>query len=172
MLDGFVQLHPVVLSWSIWARLCYTFSVFGAATVLAACIGLPQDGKSASWGKLCKYEHCALPHAILASCISLGKGLVLLCSSLRKLALVWQVVGERSEEAATRMHLWLERTAFYKVPKSHQDEVADECLKPFEQVDYPSFHVCACQWSKCHNDRWQPLYHRVLVCGKMCTLSG
>lgn len=48
--------------------------------------------------------------------------------------MVWQVVGERSEPAATRMHLWLERTAFYKVPKSHQDEVADECCKPFEQV--------------------------------------
>ena len=41
---------------------------------------------------------------------------------------------ERSESAATKMHLWLERTAFYKVPKSHQDEVSDECQKPFDQV--------------------------------------
>ncbi len=47
---------------------------------------------------------------------------------------------ERSEPAATRMHLWLERTAFYKVPKSHQDEVAEECHKPFEQVRHPSVH--------------------------------
>lgn len=49
-------------------------------------------------------------------------------------ALSPQVVGEQSESAATKMHLWLERTAFYKVPKSHQDEVADQCQKPFEQV--------------------------------------
>jgi len=44
------------------------------------------------------------------------------------------VVGERSEPAAAKLHLWLERTAFYKVPKSHQDEVSDQCQKPFEQV--------------------------------------
>lgn len=54
------------------------------------------------------------------------------------------MVGERSEPAATRMHLWLERTAFYKVPKSHQDEVAEQCHKPFEQVErlMPSSVVC------------------------------
>lgn len=45
-----------------------------------------------------------------------------------------QVVGERSEPAAAKLHLWLERTAFYKVPKSHQDEVSEQCQKPFEQV--------------------------------------
>ena len=45
-----------------------------------------------------------------------------------------QVVGERSESAAAKLHLWLERTAFYKVPKSHQDEVAEQCQKPFDQV--------------------------------------
>ncbi len=44
------------------------------------------------------------------------------------------MVGERSEPAAAKLHLWLERTAFYKVPKSHQDEVSDQCQKPFEQV--------------------------------------
>ena len=58
---------------------------------------------------------------------------------LTKSNLVWQVVGERSEPAATKMHLWLERTAFYKVPKSHQDEVAEQCRKPFEQVECPRF---------------------------------
>ena len=53
-----------------------------------------------------------------------------------------QVVGERSESAAAKLHLWLERTAFYKVPKSHQDEVAEQCQKPFDQVWLCSyFHV-------------------------------
>ena len=45
-----------------------------------------------------------------------------------------QAVLEGSEAAAAKMHFWLERTAFYKVPKSHQDEVAEQCHKPFEQV--------------------------------------
>ena len=50
------------------------------------------------------------------------------------LSACWQVVHERNEVAAAKMHFWLERTAFYKVPKSHQDEVAEQCHKPFEQV--------------------------------------
>ena len=48
--------------------------------------------------------------------------------------LVLQIVGHHNEEAAARMHAWLERTSFFKVPRSHQDEVADQCGKLFEQV--------------------------------------
>lgn len=78
-----------------------------------------------------------------------GISLILLCCHLDKLVLVWQVIVERSEPAATRMHLWLERTAFYKVPKSHQDEVAEECHKPFEQVKPSQFlhlHIANQRW--------------------------
>ncbi|KAL3145375.1 hypothetical protein ABBQ38_001625 [Trebouxia sp. C0009 RCD-2024] len=74
--------------------------------------------------------------------LTLQKALTRLAPTCRKLwnhidwisGTVAQVVGERSEPAATKMHLWLERTAFYKVPKSHQDEVAEQCRKPFEQL--------------------------------------
>lgn len=79
-----------------------------------------------------------------------GCSLVPVVSTPDELTLVCQVVGERSEAAATKMHLWLERTAFYKVPKSHQDEVADECLKPFEQVCHSRFHICLCPLRECH----------------------
>ena len=48
--------------------------------------------------------------------------------------LMLQIVGHHNEEAAARMHAWLERTSFFKVPRSHQDEVADQCGKLFEQV--------------------------------------
>ncbi|KAL0053903.1 hypothetical protein WJX82_000883 [Trebouxia sp. C0006] len=74
--------------------------------------------------------------------MTLQKALTRLAPTCRKLwnqmdwitATVAQVVGERSEPAAAKLHLWLERTAFYKVPKSHQDEVSDQCQKPFEQL--------------------------------------
>ena len=52
--------------------------------------------------------------------------------------LVLQIVGHHNEEAAGRMHAWLERTSFFKVPRSHQDEVADQCGKLFEQVGISS----------------------------------
>lgn len=55
-----------------------------------------------------------------------------------------QVVGERSEPAAAKLHLWLERTAFYKVPKSHQDEVSEQCQKPFEQVSQQCCNIFTC----------------------------
>lgn len=57
-----------------------------------------------------------------------------LCAARQPCAALFQVVNERNEAAAAKMHFWLERTAFYKVPKSHQDEVAEQCHKPFEQV--------------------------------------
>ncbi len=89
-----------------------------------------------------------------------------------------QVVGERSEPAAAKLHLWLERTAFYKVPKSHQDEVSEQCQKPFEQVrlDYhldarsihlPSLLSQYATFDTCHRSSAQlaPIYSHV-----MCTL--
>ncbi|KAA6427377.1 MAG: hypothetical protein FRX49_02041 [Trebouxia sp. A1-2] len=74
--------------------------------------------------------------------MTLQKALTRLAPTCRKLwnQMDWitdtvaQVVGERSEPAAAKLHLWLERTAFYKVPKSHQDEVSEQCQKPFEQL--------------------------------------
>jgi hypothetical protein len=41
--------------------------------------------------------------------------------------------------AATSAHLWLEKNAFYKVPRALQDETVELNRRPFEDVSLTSF---------------------------------
>lgn len=41
------------------------------------------------------------------------------------------------DSAAASAHLWLEKNAFFKVPRALQDETVDANMRPFEDVSCP-----------------------------------
>lgn len=66
------------------------------------------------------------------------------------------------DAAAAAAHFWLEKTAFFKVPRNLQDEAMEQHCRPFEDVSTPKFPPISASAKKCSprscNISWQR-YH-------------
>lgn len=48
--------------------------------------------------------------------------------------LAWLQIVEGHAGAASDLHRWLERTAYHKVPRAHQEEAVEQLERPFDLV--------------------------------------